>query len=137
MADLCDLTCEACRADAPKVSAEEQETLIKDIDGWAINTDPCDMLVKKYNFDSYDEAVSFTNAIAEMATKTVLAHQLDSFSDYSLFYLIRIITRDLDQPFVSKLLIIRKSCISLKSVTFWEEYDCIKNKFLQICAPDP
>ena len=67
MADLCDLTCEACRADAPKVSAEEQEALLKDIDGWAINTDPCDMLVKKYNFDSYDEAVSFTNAIAEMA----------------------------------------------------------------------
>ena len=33
MADLCDLTCEACRADAPKVSAEEQETLIKNIDG--------------------------------------------------------------------------------------------------------
>ena len=25
------------------------------------------MLVKKYNFDSYDEAVSFTNTIAEMA----------------------------------------------------------------------
>ena len=67
MADLCDLTCEACRADAPKVSAKEQEILIKDIDGWAINTDPCDMLVKKYNFESYDEAVSFTNAIAEMA----------------------------------------------------------------------
>ena len=67
MANLCDLTCEACRADAPKVSAEEQEALLKDIDGWAINTDPCDMLVKKYNFDSYDEAVSFTNAIAEMA----------------------------------------------------------------------
>ena len=67
MADLCDLTCEACRADAPKVSAGEQEILLKDIDGWAINTDPCDMLVKKYNFESYDEAVSFTNAIAEMA----------------------------------------------------------------------
>jgi 4a-hydroxytetrahydrobiopterin dehydratase len=49
------------------VSAGEQETLLKDIDGWAINTDPCDMLVKKYNFESYDEAVSFTNAIAEMA----------------------------------------------------------------------
>ena len=46
MADLCDLTCEACRADAPKVSAGEQEILLKDIDGWAINTDPCDMLVK-------------------------------------------------------------------------------------------
>ena len=40
MADLCDLTCEACRADAPKVSSKEQELLIKDIDGWAINTDP-------------------------------------------------------------------------------------------------
>ena len=43
MADLCDLTCEACRADAPIVSAGEQETLLKDIDGWAINTDPCDI----------------------------------------------------------------------------------------------
>jgi hypothetical protein len=50
MADLCDLTCEACRADAPKVSANDQERFLKDIDGWAINTDPCDMLVKKYNF---------------------------------------------------------------------------------------
>ena len=67
MLDLCDLTCEACRADAPKASASEQEAFLKDIDGWVINTDPCDMLVKKYSFESYEEAVSFTNAIAEMS----------------------------------------------------------------------
>ena len=67
MADLCDLTCEACRADAPTVSPEDQELLLKDIKGWTINTDPCDMLVKKYNFDDYESALSFTNAVAEMA----------------------------------------------------------------------
>ena len=48
MSDLCDLTCEACREDALKVSQEEQLSLIKEIPGWSINTDSCDMLVKKF-----------------------------------------------------------------------------------------
>ena len=67
MADLCDLSCEACRADAPTVSPKDQELLLNDIEGWSINTDPCDMLVKKFNFDDYESALSFTNAVAEMA----------------------------------------------------------------------
>jgi len=52
---------------------------------------------------------------------------------YSLFYLIRIMTRDLDQPFVSKLLIICKSCINLKSVFLGEEYNCIKYVSSNLC----
>ena len=53
------------------------------------------------------------------------------------FYEIPIITQDPDQQFVSKLSIIHKSSISLKSVkTFWEEeYNCIKyvsSKFLSL-----
>ena len=39
---------------------------------------------------------------------------------------LQFILRDPDQPFVSKLSIIRESHISLKSVTFWEESNCIK-----------
>ena len=51
MSDLCDLTCEACREGAPMVSQEEQSSLIEEIPAWSINTDPCDMLVRKFIFD--------------------------------------------------------------------------------------
>jgi 4a-hydroxytetrahydrobiopterin dehydratase len=67
MSDLCDLTCEACREGAPMVSQEEQSSLIEEIPGWSINTDPCDMLVKKFIFDDYETALAFTNAVAELA----------------------------------------------------------------------
>jgi len=67
MSDLCDLTCEACREGAPQVSQEEQLILIDEISGWSINSDPCDMLVKKYSFDDYEAALAFTNAVAELA----------------------------------------------------------------------
>ena len=72
-------------------------------------------------------------SLAPELLASVVVHELQEVTSkvriifmYSLFYLIRIITRDLDQPFVSKLFIIGKSCISLKSVTFWEEYNCTK-----------
>ena len=48
MSDLCDLTCEACREDAPKVSQEEQSSLIEEISGWSINTDHLRYIVKVY-----------------------------------------------------------------------------------------
>ena len=67
MPDLCDLTCEACREGAPKVSQDDQLILIEEIPGWSINTDPCDMLVKKFTFDDYETALAFTNAVAELA----------------------------------------------------------------------
>ena len=67
MSDLCDLTCDACREDSPKVSQEEQSSLIEEIPGWSINTDPCEMLVKKFTFDDYETALAFTNAVAELA----------------------------------------------------------------------
>ena len=52
--------------------------------------------------------------------------QIREFKKYRGFYLSPIITRDLDQPFVSKPSMVRESCINLKSVTFWEESNCIK-----------
>ena len=67
MSDLCDLSCEACSVDAPKVSYGEQLLLIREISGWSINDNPCDMLVKKFNFNDYKSALNFTNAVAELA----------------------------------------------------------------------
>ena len=70
------------------------------------------------------EIVGYISRVETISyTESVL---LGEESIYCIFYLIRIITRHLDQLFVSKLLIICKSCISLKSASFWEEYNCIK-----------
>ena len=53
---------------------------------------------------------------------------------YRGFYLIPIITLHPDQLIVSKLLIIHESCISLESVTFWEESNCIKYVSSNLCS---
>jgi len=69
MADtLIKLRCEACRADAPKVSDEELSVLIKQIPSWApIIRDDIMMLERTYSFSNYAEAISFTNQVADMA----------------------------------------------------------------------
>ena len=60
--------CEACRADAPKVSDEELAELIKEIPSWApIIRDNIMMLERMYSFDNYQQAVAFTNQVAELA----------------------------------------------------------------------
>jgi 4a-hydroxytetrahydrobiopterin dehydratase len=60
--------CEACRADAPKVSDEELATLIKEIPSWApIIRDNIMMLERTYAFDNYQSGVEFTNKVAELA----------------------------------------------------------------------
>ena len=60
--------CEACRADAPKVSDEELATLIKEIPSWApIIRDNVMMLERTYSLDNYLKAVEFTNRVAELA----------------------------------------------------------------------
>ena len=58
----------------------------------------------------------------------------DIYTQYRGFYLIPIITLHPDQLFVSKLLIIHESCISLESVTFWEESNCIKYVSSNLCS---
>ena len=60
--------CEACRADAPKVSDEELATLIKEIPSWApIIRDNIMMLERTYSLDNYVKAVEFTKQVAELA----------------------------------------------------------------------
>ena len=62
--------CEACQADAPKVSDEELATLIKEIPSWApIIRDNIMMLERTYTLVDYTAAVAFTNQVAELAER--------------------------------------------------------------------
>ena len=60
--------CEACRADALKVTDEEKKSFINEIDNWIIITiDGIEQLYKKFTFRNYIEAVKFSNKIADLA----------------------------------------------------------------------
>jgi len=60
--------CEACRADAPRVTEQELAELIKQIPSWApIIRDEIMMLERTYSFSDYTQAVTFANQVAEMA----------------------------------------------------------------------
>ena len=60
--------CEACRIGAPLVNAAEKEEFFKEIDGWSIiKLDNVERLVKVFKFSDYQEAVTFSNAVAMLA----------------------------------------------------------------------
>ena len=68
MSDLIKQKCEACRADAPRVTDDELPDLLKQIPDWQpITTESVLKLNKVFNFKNYAEAISFTNKIAELA----------------------------------------------------------------------
>ncbi|QDP00627.1 4a-hydroxytetrahydrobiopterin dehydratase [Thalassotalea sp. PS06] len=60
--------CEACRADAPKVSEEELAQLIKQIPDWVpVVRDDVMMLEREYKFKNFKLALAFANQVAELA----------------------------------------------------------------------
>jgi 4a-hydroxytetrahydrobiopterin dehydratase len=60
--------CEACRADAPKVSDEELGELIRAIPDWNIEVRNGIMqLEKAFNFNNFVEALDFTNKVGLLA----------------------------------------------------------------------
>jgi len=68
MSDLVKQKCEACRADAPRVTDDELPDLLKQIPDWQpITTESVLKLNKVFNFENYAEAVSFTNKISGLA----------------------------------------------------------------------
>ena len=68
MSDLIKQKCVACRADAPRVTDDELPELLKEIPDWQpITTESVLKLNKVFNFENYEEAVSFTNKVAELA----------------------------------------------------------------------
>jgi len=60
--------CEACRADAPKVSDEELATLMKEIPDWmGVSENGILKLKREYEFKNFVEALNFTNAVGGIA----------------------------------------------------------------------
>lgn len=60
--------CEACQADAPTVSAEEQADLMKDVPNWEIqDVDGVPQLRREFKFRNFVQAQAFTNKVAYLA----------------------------------------------------------------------
>ena len=60
--------CEACRADAPKVSDAELKQLITKIPDWNIEVRNNIMQLEKiFTFDNFVQALDFTNKVGEIA----------------------------------------------------------------------
>jgi 4a-hydroxytetrahydrobiopterin dehydratase len=60
--------CEACRADAPKVSDEELAELIRQIPDWSpMVRENIMQLERVFQFDNFVEAMAFTNRVGDLA----------------------------------------------------------------------
>ena len=68
MTDLSKAKCEACKADAPKVSDAELADLLKQIPDWTTEVrDGVMQLERVYLFRTFKHALAFTNAVGEIA----------------------------------------------------------------------
>ncbi|CAH8196030.1 MULTISPECIES: 4a-hydroxytetrahydrobiopterin dehydratase [Vibrio] len=63
-----ELRCEACSIDAVALTAEEQQNLLKELDGWTlVHRGEIPQLEKVYLFKNFKLAWAFTNQIAQLA----------------------------------------------------------------------
>ncbi|GGI67096.1 4a-hydroxytetrahydrobiopterin dehydratase [Shewanella gelidii] len=68
MNKLASMTCEACQADAPKVTEHELAELIRLIPDWGVEVrDGIMQLERVYKFKNFKLAMVFTNQLAELA----------------------------------------------------------------------
>lgn len=68
MSELTEMSCEACRFDAPLVTESEKSELKPQIPDWSIvELDGIERLRREFKLKNYREAMAFTNRIAEMA----------------------------------------------------------------------
>ena len=68
MENLTSQKCEACQADAPKVTDDELVEFIKEIPLWEpITDDSISKLRRNFSIKDYIQAVEFSNKVAELA----------------------------------------------------------------------
>ncbi|MEW8049239.1 MAG: 4a-hydroxytetrahydrobiopterin dehydratase, partial [Candidatus Thiodiazotropha sp.] len=68
MAALTEEKCEACRADAPKVSDDELAVLIRTIPDWNIEVrDGIMQLEKAFPFKNFVDSLEFSNRVGALA----------------------------------------------------------------------
>lgn len=68
---LSSLKCVACRGDEPKLTIDEIEKYLKEVqEGWQVENPPAggsDKLVREFEFKNFLEALSFVNKVAKIA----------------------------------------------------------------------
>ena len=65
---LSEQVCEACRADAPKLSDAEVQALLREIPDWtAVNRDGILQLQRAFSFHDFSDALAFTNRVGALA----------------------------------------------------------------------
>jgi 4a-hydroxytetrahydrobiopterin dehydratase len=65
---LSEQVCEACRADAPRVSDDELKALLREIPDWApVVRDGILQLERVFTFSDFAQALAFTNKVGALA----------------------------------------------------------------------
>ncbi|MGL4516209.1 4a-hydroxytetrahydrobiopterin dehydratase [Shewanella sp.] len=68
MTALSKMKCEACQADAPKVTDDELAQLVRQIPDWSVQVrDGIMQLERVYKFKNFKAAMAFSNKLAELA----------------------------------------------------------------------
>lgn len=68
MSNLENERCEACHADAPKVSDDELKELMREIPDWTpVTNDGVMMLQREFKFKNFKQALAFTNRVGDLA----------------------------------------------------------------------
>lgn len=68
MNKLGDQGCEACRADAPTVTAEEQDAMMMELPAWeVIDEQGVSQLQRVFRFRNFAEALEYTSRVGELA----------------------------------------------------------------------
>jgi len=68
MEDLSEQGCEACRADAPRISDDELQRLMSAIPDWeVIVVDGIMQLTREFNFGDFAQAMAFSNRVGDLA----------------------------------------------------------------------
>lgn len=70
MPEIARETCEACRADSPRVTSEERTELEPQIPDWEVLDDGgVEKLRRVFKFPDFARALEFTNRVGEMAER--------------------------------------------------------------------
>lgn len=71
MQPLSKSNCEACSADAKKLTTGEIEALLPEVKDWELITDNnIQKLTRTFNSGNYARSIAFTNAVAELAQES-------------------------------------------------------------------
>ncbi|GGJ80821.1 4a-hydroxytetrahydrobiopterin dehydratase [Pseudomonas matsuisoli] len=70
MTGLTNAQCEPCKAGTKPLDASEQHALLAQLNGWQIaSVDGIPRLEKRYTFKNFRDALSFTQAVGELAER--------------------------------------------------------------------